>query len=120
MVSAQLFIDAAADAKVTFAEFFVSRDFAELGGIDPKTNVRQVNATESLESFKYDFDVQEVDGHLIKAEDFKLLIVAADVTEMDFRAKNIEVTLEDSSVARIINATIDPANAIWILHARKK
>ena len=121
-VNQQKFKDLALKLKIKFADFFISREFKILGPVSPLGGSSANNDVQLIFCLREEYDIKQKDNQLIQLNDFKLLVlneawVAAYPSNITPNVDGLQVTVDDK-ICNVVNATTDPATAMWTLQVR--
>lgn len=103
----------------TFGAFFVERTFtAPAGGYDPITGTSTPGASESVPTYRQDYDERQFDGQAIQRGDFKLLARVDEFTTVDPSVDGVTVDV-DGVTCQIVQVMKDGADAMYTMQVRK-
>lgn len=103
--------------KARAANLMISCTFSLAGGYDPVTEVDSAATTEAVDCLREEYKAGQIDGQAIQSNDFKLLALGDEFLTIYPKTAGLTVTV-DGKVCTVVSASIDPADALWIIQVR--
>ena len=91
--------------------------FSLPGDYDPLTDIIGDPYSETVDAIIEKYNKREIDGQLVQSNDLKLLVRNSQLMAIDPRTDGMTLSINGSSLT-IIDADIDPANAVWTIQVR--
>lgn len=100
-----------------FPDLFNATVFTLSGGFDPLTRLTSTTVTETVGAAREDYEANQIDGQMIKSNDFKLIAQKSDFKLINPKKSGLKAYV-DGVDCTVVSAKLDPADAAWTIQVR--